>query len=173
MDGCLWLPEAAKLRRRMKGTKGGRKMSMWILNIEKEYFQTHTELVLKFILKEDINKKQGIEVFLVKYRRCVLICESEGAAGLGWFHDFGALEKTAMVSLSWPEPDVSPGESPGWETLTKLHQDICLNPCQCGFWIMEKCEELFLLIKTPPGFPKYGLGLWYWGGQRKGQKGRE
>lgn len=40
-------------------------MWIWTLNIEKEDFQTHTELVLKLILKEDINIKQSTEVFLV------------------------------------------------------------------------------------------------------------
>lgn len=37
------------------------------VNIEKEDFQAHTKLGLKFILKQDINIKQDIEVFLVKY----------------------------------------------------------------------------------------------------------
>lgn len=76
--------------------------------------------------------------------------------GFVWLHGFGALEKPTMVSLSWPEPDVSPEAEPRLgNLLTRLHQVICLSPCQCGFWIMEKClcEELLLLITHTIRFP--------------------
>lgn len=52
MDGCLWLPEPAKLRdenERDKRRENGVKV-----NIGKGDFQTRLELALKSILKQDI-----------------------------------------------------------------------------------------------------------------------
>lgn len=175
MDGCLWLPEAAKLRKRMKGTKGGRKVWMWVLNIENEDFLAHTELGLKVILKEDINIKQSIEVFLVNYWRCLSICASEGGVGLVWLHGFGALEKPAMVSLSWREPDVSPEQSPGWETFspgcTKSFVSI-LARVDSGSWKSTCVKSCSCWSNTPSAFPAYKPEALTLEGTEKGAAGQ-
>lgn len=70
------------------------------------------------------NIKQESDVFLVKYWIYILICASEGAEGrfraMGrvWFLNFSTMQKTTTVSIPWGEPDVSPGQTPGWEAVS-------------------------------------------------------
>lgn len=170
-----WVSLASRGSKAQEENEGDRRRRKGV-NVNIEYWKgrfSDTHRTCTEIHPEGGHKHETIKVFLVKYWRCLSICESEGALGLVWFHDFGALEKTAMVSLSWPEPDVSPGESPGWETLTKLHQTFVsvLKYVDSGSW--KSVKSCSFWSNTPPGFPKYSLGLLYWRGQRKGQKGRE
>lgn len=155
---------------RKKGTKGGRKLWKRILEREIRYSDTY---------KTGPEIHPDVDVFLVKYWRCLSICGSEGAlrgfraVGRVWFPNSDAPEKTTMVSVPWGGTDVSPGQSPRWEAVS--HQAALVH-CrwQSGFWNTEKylCEKLLLTMKHSFRFPpKINLGLWNWRGQRKGEKG--
>lgn len=90
------------------------------------------------------------------------------------FPDFGALEKTTMVSLSWAEPDVSPEQSPGWETVspscTKSFDSVLAN-VDSGSWKSTCVKSCSFLSNTPSGLPKSKPGALTLKGTEKGAEG--